>query len=462
MADNFTAALMPQIQPIGINPHRMQRVDYSRVGSGDWDIFGKAVQGFQQGQQIAANQQALEQKKEEAAYRREEQRQKSIIQGAAEVYGLPADQQMALLERRAARLEQENIPNNDTLEAIELLKTDPDAFNQTVKQAVTYGYRVGYLKQPEGGGYTESKIPGYAFNKATGRLEVADQSVVDKEAKKQAEEENRRLLKEDLDAQKTTFERAKTLRGEYDKKSADFVKVRDAYARVEASVENPDAAGDLALIFNYMKMLDPGSTVREGEFATAEKAGGVDSTVINLYNRLRSGERLNENQRQMFQGRSKALLKAAETQNQKDRREILTLGKRYNLTEEDIFGNQEGTQRPKPENAVEPAPGMAEGTTGDGGKYVVQDGFWVPADSVPPPPPENNVGAAVGMQEGAKGMGPDGREYVVKNGYWVPVPKSTTQSQRRTQRNQRRTKKKPANIPQELWDEMTIDEKKAF
>ena len=438
MADNFTAALMPQIQPIGINPHRMQRVDYSRVGSGDWDIFGKAVQGFQQGQQIVANQQALEQKKEEAAYRREEQRQKSIIQGAAEVYGLPAEQQMALLERRAARLEQENIPNNDTLEAIELLKTDPDAFNQTVEQAVTYGYRVGYLKQPEGQGYTESKIPGYAFNKATGRLEVADKSVVDKEAKKQADEENRRLLKEELEAQGTTFERAKTLRGEYDKKSANFKQVQEAFARVQASAEDADAAGDIALVFNFMKMMDPGSAVKQDEYATAANAGGVDSSVRNMFNKLLDGEFLNPSQRDMFMNRSKKLLKAAENINKKDYNDTLRLGKRYGLSKDDIFGKQgeaDTTTKARPENAVEEAPGVADGTTGDGGKFVAKDGYWVPAEQAPP---ENNAGAAMGMEEGATGMGPDGQQYVVKNGYWVPVPKSTTQSQRRTQRSANR------------------------
>ena len=37
----------------------------------------------------------------------------------------------------------------------------------------------------------------------------------------------------------------------------------------------PDAAGDMALIFSYMKMLDPNSTVREGEYATAQDAGSI-------------------------------------------------------------------------------------------------------------------------------------------------------------------------------------------
>ena len=78
------------------------------------------------------------------------------------------------------------------------------------------------------------------------------------------------------------------------------MQVRDAFGKVEKAVENPSAAGDVALIFNFMKMLDPGSVVREGEFATAETAAGVPAQIRNLYNRVLTGERLNVTQRQDF------------------------------------------------------------------------------------------------------------------------------------------------------------------
>ena len=42
-----------------------------------------------------------------------------------------------------------------------------------------------------------------------------------------------------------------------------FAEQASAYGRVVASAEDPSPAGDLALIFNYMKVLDPGSTVRD-------------------------------------------------------------------------------------------------------------------------------------------------------------------------------------------------------
>ena len=57
------------------------------------------------------------------------------------------------------------------------------------------------------------------------------------------------------------------------------------------------AMGDLAAIFSYMKTLDPGSTVREGEAASAQNAAGIPERVRNYYNNLISGERLSPEQR---------------------------------------------------------------------------------------------------------------------------------------------------------------------
>jgi hypothetical protein len=61
------------------------------------------------------------------------------------------------------------------------------------------------------------------------------------------------------------------------------------------------AAGDLGMIFTYMKVLDPGSTVREGEQATAENAKGIPDYIKNAYNKAMTGQKLPESQREEFQ-----------------------------------------------------------------------------------------------------------------------------------------------------------------
>lgn len=106
-------------------------------------------------------------------------------------------------------------------------------------------------------------------------------------------------------------ERADKLRKEFLKESSDFKDQTAAYRRIIDSAKEPSAAGDLALIFNYMKVLDPGSTVREGEFANAQNSGGVPDRVRATYNNLMQGERLSSVQRKDFVNRSGRLYAGA-------------------------------------------------------------------------------------------------------------------------------------------------------
>lgn len=91
-----------------------------------------------------------------------------------------------------------------------------------------------------------------------------------------------------------------------------------AYGRILSSLERDvgqvSPAGDLALIFNYMKVLDPGSTVREGEFATAAKAGSFGTQIASLVSQIETGELLTQSQRADFADRATRLYQGAENQ----------------------------------------------------------------------------------------------------------------------------------------------------
>jgi hypothetical protein len=108
------------------------------------------------------------------------------------------------------------------------------------------------------------------------------------------------------------FQRADKLRDEFNNQSKEFIGVANSFKRIQDSASNPSPSGDLSLIFNYMKVLDPGSTVREGEFATAQNAGSVDDRVQGLYNRIINGERLSPDQRSDFLNRAGKLYKGQE------------------------------------------------------------------------------------------------------------------------------------------------------
>lgn len=76
--------------------------------------------------------------------------------------------------------------------------------------------------------------------------------------------------------------------------------VKGGYERVRQSAALQTGAGDMGLIYGYMKMLDPGSVVRESEFATAAQAGSYGQQIQGLVSRIISGERLPEDVRQQF------------------------------------------------------------------------------------------------------------------------------------------------------------------
>jgi hypothetical protein len=96
------------------------------------------------------------------------------------------------------------------------------------------------------------------------------------------------------------FSNEQKLRLEFLNQSKNFIDVRDSFARLQAVSDDPSPAGDISMIFSYMKMLDPVSVVREGEQATAQNAAGVPDRIRNWYNKTLTGERLSPNQRADF------------------------------------------------------------------------------------------------------------------------------------------------------------------
>lgn len=137
-----------------------------------------------------------------------------------------------------------------------------------------------------------------------------------------------------------------------------FIEVRDAYRRIENVGQNPSPAGDIALIFNFMKMLDPGSTVREGEFATAQNAAGVPDQVVNLYNRIINGYRLNETQRDDFSGHARRLYKTQESQYNQTVQNFKDIAGRKGLDPRNIILDQSSEPSVQPPSMVSRIPRM--------------------------------------------------------------------------------------------------------
>lgn len=141
------------------------------------------------------------------------------------------------------------------------------------------------------------------------------------------------------------------LRGSLRDNLKSFRQVEEANKRINAVGKNATAASDLALIFNFMKMLDPGSVVRESEFRTAaqaraflSKAEGQGITlpaiVVQGLQRASTGASLLPEQRVDFLNQVDDLFAAARTSADTNIENILQQADQDQIKRERVFGTK--------------------------------------------------------------------------------------------------------------------------
>jgi hypothetical protein len=99
-----------------------------------------------------------------------------------------------------------------------------------------------------------------------------------------------------------TFENENTLRSQYNAlpQVKAFTEIDLAHKQIKAALAKPSAAGDLAAATKYMKILDPGSVVRESELGLAMAATGKLDQWGNMLNKFKTGQMLTPSQREEF------------------------------------------------------------------------------------------------------------------------------------------------------------------
>lgn len=177
------------------------------------------------------------------------------------------------------------------------LEAIPEA-KARLQRAEERGFAAQFKEVPEGtpGGIALT-APG---QEKTGLFLPRAEIAATKKAEKAAEKESKEALKQ-------TFDEESKTRKEWEsnlvtKATRDVASAAGKVAKVAGGP--PSAAGDISLVFSYMKLLDPGSVVREGEQALARNAAGVPDIVRNQYNRLLKGETLAPAQRKDFAKRA--------------------------------------------------------------------------------------------------------------------------------------------------------------
>lgn len=113
-------------------------------------------------------------------------------------------------------------------------------------------------------------------------------------AERMGDTELAKMIRGEGEFNKEVFDSEEKFRTKFEKQTENFTKIQSAYSTLLLINENPSPASDLATIFAFMKMLDPTSVVREGEFANAQNSGSAEQKLWNNYNQLLQGYRLGD------------------------------------------------------------------------------------------------------------------------------------------------------------------------
>jgi len=116
----------------------------------------------------------------------------------------------------------------------------------------------------------------------------------------------------------------------------DFQKIDSAFGRLQAA-DPTNAAGQMSLIFQYMKMMDPNSTVREGEYASAKNTTGVPGYVMNAYNQAKDGKFLSDTQVENFLREGANLYKSAVSDYDQTAESYINLSGKYGYDTDDVL-----------------------------------------------------------------------------------------------------------------------------
>jgi len=139
------------------------------------------------------------------------------------------------------------------------------------------------------------------------------------------------------------------LRKEYEGLIKPYKDVLASADKIEALSKAPSSPQtDIALVFAYMKALDPTSVVRESEYATAENARGIPEGIRNSYNRAMDGNRMTPEQRMRIAATTGTLKQEAMANYTREAQRFSDLAQKYQFDPQDITGERlDGGTRPE-------------------------------------------------------------------------------------------------------------------
>ena len=179
---------------------------------------------------------------------------------------------------------------SDWIELAQMVQDgDYDGALKNLRNAEALGVVEGYLQPPPGPAYigiSDQDKSKALFQGPDGQIYAQDIEGLDPNLMGM-DLEKRWGVTKDFISQASTFEKP-------------YLELQSAFSGIKSSYDSAiggNLAGQESLIFNYLKILDPDSSVLENEKASASDVGAnVPTRILNLYNRVVSGDRMSEDQ----------------------------------------------------------------------------------------------------------------------------------------------------------------------
>lgn len=192
----------------------------------------------------------------------------------------------------------------DTVEkAIKRIPTDPKKFAEWKQQSQLGADKLIQLTTPDANTRLTAQTS-RANNAATVAASYANAAAT------------REIAKSTRDAATIQRDQATEMKlgDDYRAQSKDFKAVSDAYRQLNSTLDKAatSPAATLAAATKFMKLLDPGSVVRESELGMALAATGVLDRATNYFNTLQSGKVLTKNQVADFKNITQQIYGAAQ------------------------------------------------------------------------------------------------------------------------------------------------------
>jgi hypothetical protein len=139
---------------------------------------------------------------------------------------------------------------------------------------------------------------------------IAETGKIEAEALKTTKEAMGFPSKASREEKRWTFKQETGLRDAFTPIKTRYKKRWTANEKIREGLARKTAAGDLASVFSFMKVLDPDSTVMQGEYANAARTAGVPDRAVALIEKIASGQILTDTQREDFRETAEAMFKS--------------------------------------------------------------------------------------------------------------------------------------------------------